>query len=89
MLQSRLPSFLVPPSIRWSRSSGRRGRGRRLLKPSFHEGPGLSPNRAGVLARPGLRIGDRHRGLVLQLVPLPRLRAGVEEGTDQKEVGKT
>ncbi len=54
------------------------------FKSSFHEGPGLSPNRAGVLARPGLRIGDRHRGLVLQLVPLPRLRAGVEEGTDQK-----
>ncbi len=27
--------------------------------------------------------------LDLQLVPLPRLRVGVEEGTDQKEVGKT
>ncbi len=45
----------------------------RLLEPSFREGPGLSPNRAGVLARPGLRIGDGHRGLVSRLVPLPRL----------------
>ncbi len=34
------------------------------FKPSFQEGPGLSPNKAGVLARPGLRITDGHRRLV-------------------------
>ncbi len=88
-LQSRLPSFSVPPSRRWSRSSGRRGRAQQLLKPSFQEGPGLSPNRAGVLTRPGLRIGDGRRRLVSRLVPLPHLRVGVEGGTSQKEVDKT
>ncbi len=76
MLQSRLPSFSVPPSRRWSRSSGRRGRAQQPLKPSFQEGPGLSPNKAGVLACPGLRIGDGHRRIVSRLVPLPHLRVG-------------
>ncbi len=56
---------ITPPS------SGRRGRAQQLFKPSFQEGPGLSPNRAGVLTRPGLRIGDGHRRLVLPLVPPP------------------
>ncbi len=66
-----------------------RGRAQQLLKPSFQEGPGLSLNRAGVLARPGLRIGDGHRRLVSRLVPLAHLRVGVEGGTGQKEVDKT
>ncbi len=89
MRQSRLPSFSVPPSRRWSKSSRRRGRAQQPLKPSSQEGPGLSPNKAGVLAWPGLRIGDRHRRLVSQLVPLPHLRVGLEGGTGQGEVGET
>ncbi|KAL0173793.1 hypothetical protein M9458_029761, partial [Cirrhinus mrigala] len=40
MRQSRLPSFSVPPLRR-------RGRTQRPLKPSFHEGPDLSPNSRG------------------------------------------
>ncbi len=47
------------------------------------------PDKAGVLARPGLRIGDRHRRLVSRLVPLPHLRVGLEGGTGQGEVGET
>ncbi len=47
------------------------------------------PEQPGVLARPGLRIGDGHRRLVSRLVPLPHLRVGVEGGTGQREVGKT
>ncbi len=43
------------------------------------EGPGLSPNNAGVLAHLRLGIRDGHRRLVSQLVPLPRLRVGLEE----------
>ncbi len=89
MHQSRLPSFSVPPSRRWSKSSRRRGRAQQPLKPSSQEGPGLSPNKAGVLARPGLRIGDGHRRLVSRLVPLPHLRVGLEGGTGQGEVGET
>ncbi len=89
MRQSRLPSFSVPPSRRWSKSSRRRGRGQQPLKPSSQEGPGLSPNKAGVLARPGLRIGDGHRRLVSRPVPLPHLRVGLEGGTGQGEVGET
>ncbi len=89
MRQSRLPNFSVPPSRRWSRSSGRRGRAQQPLKPSFQEGPCLSTNKAGVLAWPGLRIGDRHRRLVSRLVPLPHLRVGLEGGTGQGEVGET
>ncbi len=45
MLQSRLPSFLAPPSRRLSRSLGRRWRAQQPLKPSFQEGPGLSPKK--------------------------------------------
>ncbi len=89
MHQSRLPSFSVPPSRRWSKSSRRRGRAQQPLKPSSQEGPGLSPNKAGVLVRPGLRIGDGHRRLVSRLVPLPHLRVGLEGGTGQGEVGET
>ncbi len=63
-LQSRPPSFSVPPSRRWSRSLGRRGRAQRPSKPTFQEGSGPSPNKAGVLARPGLRTGDGHKQLV-------------------------
>ncbi len=73
----------------WSRILGRQGRTQQPLKPSFQEGPGLCPNKAGVLARPGLRIGDGHRRLVSRLVPLPHLRVGLEGGTGQREVGKT
>ncbi len=47
------------------------------------------PERTGVLARPGLRIRDRHRRLLSRLVPLPHLRLGVEGGAGQREVGKT
>ncbi len=89
MLQSRLPSFLVPPSRRWSRSLGRWRRAQRPSKPSFQEGPGLSPNNAGVLAHLRLGIRDGHRRLVSRLVPLPRLRVGLEGGGGQREVGKT
>ncbi len=89
MLQSRLPSFLVLPSRRWSRSSRRRRRAQQPLKPSSQEGPGLSLNKAGVLARPGLRIGDGHRRLVSRLMPLPHLRVGLEGGTGRGEVGET
>ncbi len=53
------------------------------------EGPGLSPNNAGVLAHLRLGIRDGHRRLLSQLVPLPRLRVGLEEGAGQREVGKT
>ncbi len=87
--QSHLPSLSVPPSRQWSRSSGRRRRAQQLLKPSFQEGPGLSPKNAGVLACPGLRVGDGHRRLVSQLMHLPHLRVVLEGGTGQKEVGKT
>ncbi len=59
-------------------------------KPSFQEGPGPSPNKAGVLVHPGLRTRDGRRRLVSRLVPLPHLRVGVEGGTGQREVrGKT
>ncbi len=85
----KVPSLPSKPLQDTSRSSGRRGRAQQLLKPSFQEGPGLSPNRAGVLARPGLRIGDGHRRLLSRLVPLAHLRVGVEGGTGQKEVDKT
>ncbi len=43
---------------------GRRGCAQQPLKTSFQEGTGLSPNKAWVLARPGLRIRDGHRRLV-------------------------
>ncbi len=89
MRQSRLPNFSVPPSRRWSRSSGRRGRAQQPLKPSSQEGPGLSTNKAGVLPWPGLRIGDGHRRRVSRLVPLPHLQVGLEGGTGQGEVGET
>ncbi len=89
LLDAPVPSFSVPPSRRWSKSSRRRGRAQQPLKPSSQEGPGLSPNKAGVLARPGLRIGDGHRRLVSRLVPLPHLRVGLEGGTGQGEVGET
>ncbi len=89
MLQSHLPSLSVPPSRQWSRSSGRRRCAQQLLKPSFQEGPGLSPKNAGVLACPGLRVGDGHRRLVSQLMHLPHLRVVLEGGMGQKEVGKT
>ncbi len=56
------PSFSVPQSRRWLRSLGRRERAQRPSKPSFQEGPGPSPNKAEVLARPGLRIGDGTEG---------------------------
>ncbi len=69
-----------------SRSLGRQECAQRPSKPSFQEGPGPSPNKVGVLARPGLRIGDGHRRLVSRLVPLPHLRVGVEGGTGQREV---
>ncbi len=82
-------AFSVPPSRRWSRSLGRRRRTQQPLKPSSQEGPGLSPNNAGVLARPGLRVRDGHRRLVSRLVPLPHLRVGLEGGTGQRELGKT
>ncbi len=69
-----------------------------LLK-DLNNGQGLSPDEvaelrrttdlAGVLARPGLRIGDGHRRLVSRLVPLPHLRVGLEGGTGQGEVGET
>ncbi len=49
------------------------------------KGPGLSPNKAGVLARPGLRIEDGHRRLVSRLVPLPHLRVGLEGEVQVKE----
>ncbi len=71
------------------KSSRRRGRAQQPLKPSSQEGPGVSPNKAGVLARPGLRIRDGHRRLVSRLVPLPHLRVGQEGGTGQGEVGET
>ncbi len=89
MLRSRLPSFSVPPLRRWLRSLGRRGRAQQPSNPSFQEGPGLSPNNAGVLAHLCLGIRDGHRRLVSRLVPLPRLRVGVEGGAGQREVGKT
>ncbi|KAF4118313.1 hypothetical protein G5714_000364 [Onychostoma macrolepis] len=54
-------------------------------KPSFQEGPGLSPNNAGVLAHLHLGIRDGHRRLVSRLVPLPRLRVGLEGGAGQRE----
>ncbi len=66
-----LPSFSGPPSRRWSRSLGRRRRAQRPSNPSFLEGPGLSPNNAGVLTHLRLRIRDGHRGLVSQPVPSP------------------
>ncbi len=53
------------------------------------EGPGLSLNNAGVLAHLRLGIRDGHRRLMSRLVPLPRLREGLEEGAGQREVGKT
>ncbi len=56
------PSFSVPQSRQWLRSLGRRERAQRPSKPSFQEGPGPSPNKAEVLARPGLRIGDGIEG---------------------------
>ncbi len=89
MLRFRLPSFSVPPLRRWLRSLGRRRRAQQPSNPSFQEGPGLSPNNAGVLAHLRLGIRDGHRRLVSRLVPLPRLRVGVEGGTGQREVGKT
>ncbi len=89
MLRFRLPSFSVPPLRRWLRSLGRRRRAQQPSNPSFQEGPGLSPNNAGVLAHLRLRIRDGHRRLVSRLVPLPRLRVGVEGGMGQREVGKT
>ncbi len=48
----------------WPRSLGRRRRAHLPLKPSFQEGPGLSPNNAGVLAHLRLGIRDGHRRLV-------------------------
>ncbi len=48
--------------------------------------PGLSPNNAGVLACPGLRIRDGYRRLVSRYVPLPHLRVGLEGGAGQSEV---
>ncbi|KAI2646248.1 Lamina-associated polypeptide 2, isoform alpha [Labeo rohita] len=69
-------SFLVLPS-------------RRDEKTSFLEGPGLSPNIKGVLARPGLRIGDGLRRLVLRPVPLLRLRVVPGDGVGRGEVVKT
>ncbi len=62
---------------------GGEGTAQQPLKPSSQEGPGLSPNKAGVLVRPGLRIGDGHRRLVSRLVPLPHLRVGLDGGTGQ------
>ncbi len=57
-----------------------------LLK-DLDNDPGLSPNNAGVLAY--LRLDrDGHRRLVSWLVPLPRLRVGLEGGTGQREVAK-
>ncbi len=81
--------FSVPPSRRWLRSLGRPRHTQPPSKPSFQEGPGLSPNNAGVLAHLCLGIRDGHRRLVSRLVPLPRLRVGVEGGAGQREVGKT
>ncbi len=82
-------AFRYPPLRRWLRSLGRRGRAQQPSNPSFQEGPGLSPNNAGVLAHLCLGIRDGHRRLVSWLVPLPRLRVGVEGGAGQREVGKT
>ncbi len=76
-------------SRRWSRSLGRRRRAQRPSNPSFLEGPGLSPNNAGVLTHLRLRIRDGHRGLVSRPVPLPRLRVGLDGGAGQREVDKT
>ncbi len=54
-----------------------------LLKDRDKEDPGLSPNNAGVRAHPRLDR-DGYRRLVSQLVPLPRLRVGLEGGTGQE-----
>ncbi len=53
-------------------------------KPSCQDGPGLSPNNAGVLAHLGQAIRDGHRKLVSRLVPLPRLQVGLEGGAGQE-----
>ncbi len=53
----RLPSFSVPPLRRWLRSLGRRKARSAAFKSFIQEGPGLSPNNAGVLAH--LRLGDQ------------------------------
>ncbi len=50
---------------------------------------GYEPEQPGVLAHPGLRIGNGHRRLMSRLMPLPHLQVGVEGGTGQREVGKT
>ncbi len=67
------PSKLFGTSVKTvgESSLGRRRRAHRPLKPSFQEGPGLSPNNAGVLAHLRLGIRDGHRRLVSQLVPSP------------------
>ncbi len=57
-----------------------------LLKDRDKENPGLSPNKAGVRAHLHLDR-DGHRRLVSWLVPLPRLRVGLEGGAGQREVG--
>ncbi len=50
-------------------------------EPEQRMGPG--PSRSE-----DLRIWDGHRRLVSRLVPLPRLRVGLEGGTGQREVDK-
>ncbi|KAI2647461.1 Uronate isomerase [Labeo rohita] len=87
--QSCLPNFLVPPLRRWSRSSGRRGRAQQLSKPSYHEGPGLSPNSEGVLARLVLGNVGRLRRLVWLLAPLPHLRVVLGGSAGPVEVDRT
>ncbi len=68
---------------------GRRRRAQQPSNPSFQEGPGLSPNNAGVLAHLRLGIRDGHRRLLSRLVPLP-LPAGRGRGwRGSREVGKT
>ncbi|RXN31608.1 hypothetical protein ROHU_016725 [Labeo rohita] len=52
------------------------------------EDDGLSPNIKGVLARPGLRIGDRLRRLMLWPVPLLHLRVVPGDGVGRGEVVK-
>ncbi len=86
MLQSHLPSFLVPPS-RWSRSLERPRRAQRPSKPSFQEGPGLSPNNAGVLAHLGLGIREwaQKSSVTTRAPPLP---AGRARGTCRSKRGR-
>ncbi len=83
MHQSRLPSFFGTSVEKVVESSRRRGHAQQPLKPSSQEGPGLSPNKAGVLVRPGLRDRRRAQKASVATRAPPPLRVGLDGGTGQ------